>query len=85
MHHDWTDEQRSISCKGRLVALRTKAESDASFETRRAYIVEIPLKSASKALECVFFISPLVTHANILTELLTRPSIQVTCIISGAL
>ena len=36
-----------------LVALRTKAEVDASPTTIKVYIAEIPIKSASKLLQCV--------------------------------
>ena len=38
---------------GRLVALRTKAEIDASFQTIDAYVMEIPQKSANTVLMCV--------------------------------
>ena len=37
----------------RLVALRTKAEVDASTTIIRVYIAEIPIKSASRLLQCV--------------------------------
>ncbi|MCJ1471060.1 tRNA-specific adenosine deaminase subunit tad3 [Pseudocyphellaria aurata] len=37
--------------KGQLVALRTKAERNASFEPTKAFIIEIPLQLASRALE----------------------------------
>ena len=41
------------SWTGGLVALRTKAEVDASLATINVYIAEIPLTSANKVLQCV--------------------------------
>ena len=38
---------------GRLVALRSKAEIDASFQTIDAYVIELPEKSANSVLMCV--------------------------------
>ena len=47
----------SVQCLGRLVALRTKAEADASFATVDAYIARIPQKAASTVLKCVKMVS----------------------------
>lgn len=41
------------SRKGRLLALHTKAELDATLQLTSAYTVKIPLKSASSVLKCV--------------------------------
>ncbi len=46
-------EEKSYHCKGRLIALRTKAELRASLEITAAYIIKIPAKSASVALQYV--------------------------------
>lgn len=53
MEDSFNETVGAESWTGRLVALRTKAEADASLATIKVYIAEIPLTSANKVLQCV--------------------------------
>lgn len=51
--YEWSHESNASLRRGRLLALRTKAEIQNVFETIDVYIATIPLKAASAVLKSV--------------------------------